>query len=127
MTNGNWGMGAGTALLGIAVFTGGIFAGERMSLARFGVQLKGVQASLLIDRIVQEAEIKTLLTRGCITEAIGEVSNQELSDRKMLSGFVNERLDKETLAYITKRDPHFLNEIASPAGSFTNTWPACQK
>jgi hypothetical protein len=68
-----------------------------------------------------------LLTRGCVTQAIGEISNNELADRKRLADFVHEELDRDTLAYINKRDSNILNELDSPTGSFTNTWPGCQR
>jgi hypothetical protein len=87
----------------------------------FGVQLRGVQATFLFDRIVQAREINALLLRGCVTEAIGEISNNELADRKTLSNFVREKLDRDTIAYINKRDSNILSELDSPTGSFTNT------
>jgi len=93
----------------------------------FAIQLRGVQATMLFDRIVQEREIKTLLARGCVNVAIGEISNNELADRKTLSAFVNEKLDRDTIAYINKRDSNILSELDSPTGSFTNSWPGCEK
>jgi hypothetical protein len=93
----------------------------------FRIQLSGVQTTLLLDRIVQERKIKSILERGCVTEAIGEISNNELADRETLSRFVHEKLDRGTIAYINRRDPNILNELDSPSGSFTNTWPGCQK
>ena len=127
MTKRNWTMTVATLLLAIVLFGGGVIAGQRLMFRAFAVQLRGVQAALLFDRIVQEREIKALLVRGCVTEAIGEISNKELADRKTLSDFVHEKLDRDTIAYINKRDSNILNELDSPTGSFTNTWPGCQK
>jgi hypothetical protein len=127
MTTRNWTLATLTILLAVVLFGGGVILGQRLMFGRFGVQLRGVQAELLFDRIVQEREIRALLARGCATEAIGEISNHELADRKTLSDFVHEKLDGDTIAYISKRDLNILNELDSPEGSFTNTWPGCQK
>jgi hypothetical protein len=114
-------------VLAVGLFGVGIVLGQRLVFRSFSVQLRGVQATLLFDRIVQERGIRSLLARGCVPEAIGELSNNELADRKTLADFVHAKLDAGTLAYIDKRDPRILNELESPAGSFTNTWPGCQK
>jgi hypothetical protein len=127
MTKRNWTITVATVLLAIVLFGGGVILGQRLMFRAFAIQLRGVQATLLFDRIVQEREIKTLLTRGCVNVAIGEISNSEFADRKTLAAFVHEKLDRETIAYINKRDPNILSEIDSPTGSFTNTWPGCEK
>jgi hypothetical protein len=127
MTKRKWAITALTALLAILLFVGGVNFGQRLMIRAFGVEVRGVQARLLFDRILHEREIKALLARGCITEAIGEVSNQELFDRETLAGFVHEKLDRDTIAYINQRDSNILSELDSPAGPFTNTWPGCQK
>jgi hypothetical protein len=127
MTKRNWTITVATVLLAIVLFGGGVILGQRLMFRAFTVQLRGVQATLLFDRIAQEREIKTLLARGCVNVAIGEISNNELADRKTLSAFVHEKLDRDTIAYINKRDSNFLSELDSPIGSFTNTWPGCEK
>ena len=116
-----------TVVLAIVLFGVGVILGQRLMFRTIGVQLRGVQATLLFDRIVQEREIKALLARGCVTQAIGEVSNNELADRKTLSDFVRKKLDRDTIAYINKRDSNILSEVDSPTDSFTNTWPECEK
>jgi hypothetical protein len=126
MTKGNWTITAATLSVAIVLFVGGVVLGQRQMFRAFAVQLRGVQATLLFDRIVQERQVEALLARDCVNAAIGEISNNELRDRKTLAAFVNEKLDRDTLAYITKRDPNILKELDSPAGSFTNTWPGCQ-
>jgi hypothetical protein len=127
MTKRNWTLTALSMVLAIMLFGVGVILGQRLMFRGFGVQLRGVQATLLFDRIVQEREIKSLLARGCVTEAMGEISNNELADRKTLADFVRRKLDRDTLAYINTRDPNILNELESPAGSFENTWPRCPK
>lgn len=121
----SWTMAAVSVVLAIALFGVGVIVGQRLMFRAFSTQLRGVQATLLFDRIVQEREIKSLLARGCVKVAIGEISNSELADRKTLAGFVHEKLDRDTVAYINKRDANILNELDSPVGSFTNTWPGC--
>jgi hypothetical protein len=116
-----------TVLLASVLFGGGVIVGQRLMFGAFGVQLRGVQGTLLLDRIVQEREIKALLARGCISEAIAKISNNELTDRETLSDFVHDKLDRDTIAYINKRDSNILSELDSPNGTFTNTWPECQK
>jgi hypothetical protein len=123
----NWAIAALSIVLAIVLFSVGVSVGQRLMLRTVSVQLHDVQAMFLFDRIVQEREIKSLLARGCVTEATGEVSNNELADRKKLAGFVHEKLDRDTIVYINKRDANILNELDSPVGSFTNTWPGCQK
>jgi hypothetical protein len=127
MTKRNWTITAVAVLLAIVLFGVGVIVGQRLMFRAFRIQLNGVQAMLLFNRIVREREIKSLLERGCVTEAIGEISNDELADRGTLAHSVYEKLDRDTIAYINKRDPNILNELDSPKGSFTNTWPGCQK
>jgi hypothetical protein len=127
MTKRNWNIAALSMVLAIVLFGVGVILGERLMLRAFGVQLRGVQATLLFDRIAQEREIQSLLARGCVGEAIGEISNHELADRKTLADFVRRKLDRDTLAYINTRDSNIFKELESPAGAFTNTWPGCQK
>jgi hypothetical protein len=57
-----------TVLPAIVLFGVGVILGQRLMFRAFGVQLRGVQATLLFDRIVQEREIKTLLVRGCVED-----------------------------------------------------------
>jgi hypothetical protein len=127
MTKRNWTMTTLAVVLAIVLFGIGVILGQRRSFGAFSLQLRGIQATLLFDRIVQERELKSLLARGCLTEAIGEISNNELADRKTLSEFVREKLDRDTIAYINRRDSNILNELDSPAGQFANTWPGCPK
>jgi hypothetical protein len=127
MTKRNWTITVATLLLAIVLFGGGVIVGQRLMFRAFAVQLRGVQATLLFDRIVQEREIKTLLARGCVNVAIGEISNNELADRKTLLAFMHEKLDRDAIAYINKRDSNILSELDSPTSSFTNTWPGCEK
>jgi hypothetical protein len=112
-------------VLAIVLFGIGVIVGQRLMFRAVSVQLRDVQAMLLFDRILQEREIKSLLARGCVEVAIGEISNSDLADRKILAGLVHEKLDRDTLDYINKRDTNILNELDSHAGSFTNTWPGC--
>ena len=126
MTKRNWTVTTLMIVLAVALFGVGVIVGQRLMFRAFSSQLRGVQATLLFDRIVQEREIKSLLARGCVTQATGEISNNELADRKALAGFVREKLDQDTIAYINKRDANILNDDP-PAGSFTNTWRGCQK
>jgi len=127
MTKRNLTITVATVLLASVLFGVGVILGQRLMFRAFAIQLRGVQATMLFDRIVQEREIKTLLARGCVNVAIGEISNNELADRKTLSAFVNEKLDRDTIAYINKRDSNILSELDSPTGSFTNSWPGCEK
>jgi hypothetical protein len=127
MTKRNWTITVATLLLAIVLFGGGVIVGQRLMFRAFAVQLRGVQATLLFDRIVQEREIKTLLARGCVNVAIGEISNNELADRKTLLAFIHVKLDRDAIAYINKRDSNILSELDSPTSSFTNTWPGCEK
>jgi hypothetical protein len=127
MTKRNWTITALSIVLAMVLLGVGVIVGQRLMFGEIGVQLRGIQATLLFDRIVKEREIKSLLARGCLTEAMGKVSNNELADRKTLAEFVHEKLDRDTLAYINTRDSNILNELDSPPGSFTNTWPECQK
>jgi hypothetical protein len=127
MTKRNWTIAAILMVLVIVLLGVGVMLGQRLMYVGIGVQLRGVQAGWLFDRIVREREIKSLLARGCVTEAIGEISNNELADRKTLSGFVHEN-SIETLSLTSTSEMRtLLNELDSPPGSFTNTWPGCQK
>ena len=58
MTKRNWTITALTVLLAIVLFGAGVILGQRLMFKAFGVRLRGVQATLLFDRIVQERGIK---------------------------------------------------------------------
>jgi hypothetical protein len=63
-------------VLGTVLFGVGVILGQRIMFRAFGVQLRGVQATLGFDRIVQERAIKSLLARGtrdAVNSAILEV------------------------------------------------------
>ena len=71
MTKRNWTLAALSMVLAIVLFGVGVILGQRLMFRGFGVQLRGIQATLLFDRIVQEREIKSVLASGCVTEAMG--------------------------------------------------------
>jgi hypothetical protein len=85
--------------------------GQRAMLQSLKVQLDGVQAMLLVDRIVEERKVKSLLAHGCATEAMTRVDHQENSDLKLLAEFVSENLDRPAITYITNQAPNILNEL----------------
>ena len=78
------------AVLGIAALSLGIgeSLGQRSMMRSYRIELDAVQARLLVDRIVEERRIKTLLGRGCATQAMGEITNRENSDLKTLEADV---------------------------------------
>ena len=72
---------------------------------------------LLVNRIVEERRIKSLLARGCGNKAIGEIANDESSDLRMLSSFVDDHLDRPTIEYINNQDPKLLDELKTFDGN----------
>ena len=81
---------------------------------------------LLVNRIVEERRIKSLLVRGCGDKAIGEITNNENSDLRMLLSFVDSNLDRPTIEYINNQDPKLLDELKTFDGKFVNTWSASE-
>jgi hypothetical protein len=119
------------AVLGIAALSFGIgeSLGQRSMMRSYRIELDAVQARLLVDRIVEERRIKALLGRGCATQAMGEITNNENADLKTLTEFVERKLDQSTLAYISNQDPDILSELKTFKGTYVNTWSAsgCQR
>lgn len=110
-----------------ALFFGiGMSLGQRSMVQSLRVQIDSVQAMLLVNRIVEERRLKSLLARGCGNKAIGEISNNENSDLRMLSGFVDSHLDRPTIEYINNQDPKLLDELKTFDGKFLNTWSASE-
>jgi hypothetical protein len=108
-----------------ALFFGiGASLGQRSMVRSLRIQIDSVQAMLLVNRIVEERRIKSLLARGCGNKAIGEITNDENSDLRMLSSFVDDHLDRPTIEYINNQDPKLLDELKTFDGKFVNTWSA---
>jgi hypothetical protein len=98
--------------------------GQRSIVRSLRIQIDDAQAMLLVDRIVEERRIKSLLARGCANKAIGEITNNENADLRTLSKFVDGSLDKPTIEYITNRNPRLLEELKALDGKYVNTWSA---
>jgi hypothetical protein len=113
----------------ISSFVIGDSIGQRSMRKPIRIQVDGVQAMLLVDRIVDERKIKSLLAHGCATEAMTMVDHQENSDLKLLSEFVNGDLDLPALTYITNQSPDILNELKTFKSKYGNTWrePECSR
>jgi hypothetical protein len=60
--------------------------GQRSMLRQLGTQLKDAQAMLLMNRVVEERELKSLLARGCAADAMIAIANTENADLKTLKG-----------------------------------------
>jgi hypothetical protein len=108
------------AALSVAI---GESLGQRSMLKQAGIQLDGVQAMLLFDRIVEERKLKSLLAHGCATEAMTAIDHNENSDLKLLAEFANGKLDQSAVTYISNRDANILNELKTFKSKFGNTWP----
>jgi hypothetical protein len=96
--------------------------GQRSMLKGLKIQLDGVQAMLLADRIIEERKLKSLLARGCTTDALNAVNITENSDMKLLAEFVGANLDQPSLQYISSRSPGFLDEVKSFKSSYRVSW-----
>lgn len=83
---------------------------------------------LLVDRIVGERKIKSLLARGCTAEAMATIDHNENSDLKLLAEFANGNLDRPTITYITNQAPNILDELKTFKSKYENTWqePDCK-
>jgi hypothetical protein len=110
-------------IIATLAFAIGESLGQRSMLKQAGVQLDGVQAMLLFDRIVEERKIKSLLAHGCATEAMTAIDHDENSDMKLLAEFANEKLEQSTITYIANRDPNLLKELKTFKSKYGNTWP----
>ena len=111
----------------ISSFVIGDSIGQRSMRKPIRIQVDRVQAMVLVDRIVEERKVKSLLARGCATEAMTMVDHHENSDLKLLAEFVNGDLDRPALTYITNQAPDILNELKTFKSKYGNTWrePEC--
>ena len=121
-------VGFACAAVAIAVLSFGIgeSVGQRSMLRPLRIQVDGIQAMLLVDRIVEERRIKSLLARGCTTKAMGEVTNNENADLRTLSRFADGKLDQPTIEYISNQDPNLLNELKTLNGAYVDHWSAVE-
>lgn len=115
--------------LAVAIVSVGIgeSLGQRTMLKQTRIQLDDVQAMLLVNRIGDERKIKSLLARGCVSAASIEIDHSENADMKLLSEFLNGKLDQPTIRYIARQDPNILGELKSFKSKYQNTWqePQC--
>jgi hypothetical protein len=111
----------------ILSFLIGDSVGQRSMRKPVRIQVDGVQAMLLVDRLVEERKIKSLLARGCATEAMSALDHNENSDLRLLAEFVNGDLDRSALTYITTQAPNILDELKTFKSKYGNTWrePEC--
>jgi len=100
--------------------------GQRSMLRQAHVQVEGIQAMLLVDRIVEERKIKSLLMRGCTKEAITAVDINENSDLKLLASYLAKELDQGTIDYINHHDPNMLNELKTFKSKYGDKWPVVE-
>jgi hypothetical protein len=126
MTQRNMILAGGTMALAILSFVIGDSAGQRSMRNPFRIQMDGVQAMLLVDRIVEERKLKCLLAHDRAAEALKAIDFKENSDLKVLADFLNGDLDPPAVAYITNQDPNIINELKTFKSKYGNTHPAVE-
>jgi hypothetical protein len=127
MTRRNVYLSVSAILIAFISFAIGESLGQRTMLKQASIQLDGVQAMLLFDRIGKERKIKSLLERGCLTAATSTLDHDENVDMNLLAEFVRGRLDQPSITYIANRDSNILNELKTFKSKYGNTWsePTC--
>lgn len=116
-------------LLAIVVaFFVGDSIGQRAMLREASVQLDGIQAALALNRIEDQRELITLLSKSCVKQAQSVLDFEEDRDTALLSGFFKGKLDSSDIKYITDRDQNLVKSLSSFRSKYGSRWevPECK-
>jgi len=103
-------------------FAVGESMGQRKMLAAMNVQLDSAQASLAFNRLVDERAWKSLLSRGCITQATKALDIAEDKDMELLAGLFNGKVDAAAIKYVADRDPLLVGQLKTFKSKYGSSW-----
>jgi hypothetical protein len=109
-------------ILAAAAFAAGESMGQRKILSAMNVQLDSVQTSLAFNRLVEERAWKSLLTRGCVDQAVKAIDVAEDMELELLAGFFNGTLDASAIKYVSDRDPLLIGQLKTFKSKYGRSW-----
>jgi hypothetical protein len=103
--------------------------GERRANANAAVEVNGIQADLLFNRIISERKMQIMLSKGCVSEARDALSINEDQDTKLLADFFRGKLSVNAKKYIYDRDPELAKNLGTFKSKYGDSWiePNCSK
>lgn len=118
----------GSVVAIVVAFAVGESLGQHSMIAGMSVQLDGTQAMLAFNRLDDERQLQTLLSKGCVTQAQSQLDYYEDRDTKLLSEFFKGKLDPETRKYVSDRDSKLAESLSSFRSKYGDRWdePACK-
>ena len=108
-----------TAAIAFAI---GDSVGQRTMLKGINVQLDSVQASLALNRLLDERHWKELLAKGCDAQAARALDVAEDKDMELLAGFLKGKLDADTIKYVSDRDPGLVEQLKTFHSKYGRSW-----
>ena len=119
----------GSVVAIVIAFAVGESLGQRSMISGMSVQLDGTQAMLAFNRIDDERQLQTLLSKGCVAQAQSQLDYYEGRDTKLLSEFFKGKLDPETIKYVSDRDPKLMASLNTFKSKYGTRWdePDCNK
>ena len=96
--------------------------GERKAFAQSQILMNGAQADLLFNRIVDEREMVSMLSKGCIPQTRRHLSIDVDQDTALLAEFYRGPLDPQSVSYIVEHDPGLLKSLATFKSKYGKSW-----
>ena len=124
-----WLIGVGAVVFTAIIFGIGVAIGMRHVSSQLESELNSTQAMLAFNRILDERQIKLMLSKGCVAEALAKTDIGLDQDTKLLATLFNGRLNPWVSKYITDRDPDFLRKLGEFKSKYGDSWaePECRK
>jgi hypothetical protein len=97
--------------LALITFFVGKGVGQRAMFTSMRTDLHSVQTMLAFNRILDERRLRSLISRGCINQAVDELDFLKDRDMELLSQYLKGTVDKSTVKYISDRDSHLIDEL----------------
>lgn len=103
--------------------------GQRKAMAHASVEVNGIQADLLFNRILDERKMQSILSRGCVTETQRELDINEDQDMELLAKFFSGELTSQARKYISDREPGLAKALGTFKSKYGDSWVeiSCKK
>jgi hypothetical protein len=109
-------------LIGALSFGLGVVEGRRAGLSVVRVNVDSVQAMLAFNRLSDERHWEDLLANGCVDQAKKALDVAQDQDTKLLSEFMDGKIDQSTIKYINDRDGKLLGQLKYFRSKYGNSW-----
>jgi hypothetical protein len=85
--------------------------GQREMLKQADAGLNDIQASLGLNKILEDRRWKNMLNQGCLDQPANDIDFDENQSMDLLAGHLKKSVSERTLKYINDRDPSLIREL----------------